>query len=76
MDNQRLLIGLACFVGSLMVLRIGLVTILGSVPAHSDMRAAWVELTLTQKLFVTGCFVASAYAAGMVSNELVKLMKR
>ncbi len=77
MDNKRLLIGITCFLGSLLLFWVGTMTpILGPLSEPTNLRAAWKEFALLQRAFVVGCFVASAYSVGMILDALVRFFKK
>jgi hypothetical protein len=76
MDNKRLLMGIALFVGSFLLIWVGATTsLLGPLADPTEVQAAWREFTLVQRLFVLGCFIASAYGAGIILDSLIRLLK-
>lgn len=76
MDNRRLIIGIALFVGSLLLLCVATMTpILGPLADPTELPAAWPAFTLLQRAFVVGCYVASAYGLGIILDSLIRLLK-
>jgi len=76
MDIRRLIIGMALFVGSFVLFWVGVMTpILGRLPEHPDLRAAYAGFAPAQRMFVVGCFVANAYGVGIIVDSLIRLLK-
>jgi hypothetical protein len=77
MDIKRLLIGIALFVGSFVVVGVGVMTpILGPLLEHPDLRAVYAGFAPAQRIFVLGCFVAAAYSLGMILDALVRFFRK
>jgi hypothetical protein len=77
MDNRRLLLGIALFGGSFLLIWVARITLLlGPLPGFSDLYGGWPGLTPPQRLFLVACLLAGAYGAGVIVDTLVRLLKK